>query len=170
MGISINPIVEKSQANLELAKFYEAVTEFIRSKDIEGLAGTLSDNFVGNPPSGDQGSRSVWLNSVQEEFQRWDYQDVHFTIEKLHITDNIAIAYMTKRLVTTTSHSATTQHHYLTTALTRETLERAEEGWQIKESEGITRQVLIDGSMPALEELKQIAAIMQTCTNPYPAS
>ena len=134
-----------------------------REKDVDGLRQLLAEEFVSSPPGGPDGSKEEYLGQVADEFQKWDFHDVHYVLERCDESDGAITAYLTKKY---TSSDPERRHHFTTTAQAREVLRDTPDGLKLAHSDGIKRDLIINGRTPYLQEIAPIGALMQQCNNP----
>ena len=167
MPVAFSLLSEESRFSSGLRDFYETLTTAVEARRIEPLEELLSEEFRSIPPNGEPFDKAGWIENIGRELEKYEFRDVHYTIEKVVENSEHVSVYVTRRLVSMDAEgSATERRHYITYAKNLETFDFSNDLPRLIRSESLERMLTIDGKVPSIREQRQIQALCQMCDNP----
>jgi len=163
MPVTVAPLADGSPLAVTSAKWYEGMVAALTSQDLSGVERCLSKTFASISPTGERKSREDYLKQFSEDFASQIYHDVHFTIEKAYSEGPHTVVYLTKRFVVTQRTPKAT--HFQSTVYSREVLSDSG-GLKLHESDTIKRDLIVNGTVPSMEQIRVGGGMLQGCGDP----
>ena len=123
----------------EIQAFYDSMETYFISGEADRFSSLPTSAFVSIGPDGSRNNASAWVNALKTDLRDTKYSDAIFNVDKVTITDNTAVAYISKQYIGTNNQSV----KFKSTVLVRDVLVKEAGNWKLSETEIIKRDVSI---------------------------